>query len=400
MRYQRLAWVLSLLCALATLTGCGSRSTGFARATRDEPPPREAVPGETVPDEGTPGEPGPGEPERSRSAPEGAPEERHAGGRGAETTGAPATATEHRDTPPSKTAGDVHLIDWADGNETRGLFVETTPAPQPAGRSIGRITLHHAYHELRLVANEPAAGRRAVILDGTSVCSPRVTRVRRVHSLLVTDQEDATPTDPVTYVVLEFRGCSEGTAGVMDVAPSDVRVRSLRGDDLSERPTSELVESVRHVDDDVWGTGALPTAQFRMLEAAGVTFVVGNAGWVMRAGVVQRGPEPIALIEVGSLAYLEVQTPSETWLTSLSSFTPPYSPASCEVIDASGTALNVRAQPRGRARVVTTLERGARVEVNDTMGSWRHLATSPPGWAHESGVRCDELRPYRQAWTD
>ena len=36
-----------------------------------------------------------------------------------------------------------------------------------------------------------------------------------------------------------------------------------------------------------------------------------------------------------------------------------------------------------------TLAPGARITANDAWGMWRHLATSPPGWAHESGLRCE-----------
>jgi len=97
------------------------------------------------------------------------------------------------------------------------------------------------------------------------------------------------------------------------------------------------------------------------------------------------------VIEAGPLLLVELQSASEEWLGSITDFVPRHAPRECEVIDDSGSAMNVRAGPRGNATVVTTLTAGTRITANATSGSWFHLASTPPGWAHQSGLRCAPL---------
>lgn len=153
-------------------------------------------------------------------------------------------------------------------------------------------------------------------------------------------------------------------------------------------------EGVRHVDDDAYGRGPLPSDAFRMVEipAHGVTIVVGNLAWVVRDGVVlTAGADPIVVIEAGPLLLFLLQSASEEEVGSLAAFGPHHVPRECEVIDDSGSAMNVRAGPRGNATVITSVPAGTRVTANDMSGSWFHVATSPPGWAHQRGLRCDPL---------
>ena len=135
------------------------------------------------------------------------------------------------------------------------------------------------------------------------------TRARRIHTLLASDDDpDTAPSDPRTYLVLEFEGCEDGGAGISGVPMADIRVRSLRRDDLTQAATPALVDLVRPMDDGVWGGDPLPTDDFRMLELPehGVTFVVGAGSWVVRDGAVLSGAEPVTLIEAGPLVLLEL----------------------------------------------------------------------------------------------
>lgn len=295
---------------------------------------------------------------------------------------------------PAVLAGDVYWI----GDETRAAFLPIDPLPQPDVEVMGQIELHHAHRILRMIDEVPAPSTLVVVDERTPLCEARVTRARRLHTLFVGEGsrgEDEPPNDPRTYLALEFEGCEEGSVGISGVALADVRVRSLRRDALLEHAPAALVEAVRHVDDGMWGGEPLRGDAFRMLDlpAHGVTIVVGTGAWVLREGVVLSGAEPVTLIEAGPLVLFELQTPSEGWLGSLADFAPRYVPGECEVTDDSGTSMNVRAGPRGNATVVTSVPAGTRITANDMSGSWFHLATSPPGWAHQRGLRCDPLQP-------
>jgi hypothetical protein len=282
------------------------------------------------------------------------------------------------------------LID-EDDDLVRGLFLEIDPLPQPAGEARGTISLHHAHRELRFIDEVPAP-ESVVIVNQTNLCEARVTRARRMHSLFVPDNEAGSPpSDPLTYLVLSFAGCRRGTAGISGVARADIRIRSLRWEALSERATPALFQAVRDLEEGLWGDAPPPPEEFRMLElqAHGVAFVVGRGSWVVRDGIALSGADPITLIEAGPLVLLELETASETWLGTLADFGPVYAPRECEVTDDSGTAMNVRLEPRGNATVVGVLSAGARVTANGVRGSWLRLATNPPGWAHQRGLRCE-----------
>ena len=224
-------------------------------------------------------------------------------------------------------AGDVYWVSGGD-DDVRAVFLEIEAMPQPEGDVIGSIELHHAFRVLRLVDEVPAPAT-VDIVDQTNLCEAEVTRARRVHTLFVGEDDPETPpNDPRTYLVLDFEGCDDGTAGISGVPRADIRVRSLRREDLTQPASSALVAAVRPGDDGIWGGEPLPTADFRMLElpAHGVTFVVGTVSWVVRDGVVLSGAEPITLIEAGPLVLLELETPSETWLGSLADFSAPTRP--------------------------------------------------------------------------
>lgn len=224
-------------------------------------------------------------------------------------------------------AGDVHWVSSGD-DDVRAVFLEIEALPQPEGEATGTIELHHSHRELRLI-DEVAAPAKVVIVNRTELCEAWVTRARRIHTLLAShDDPDTAPHDPRTYLVLDFEGCDDGNSGIHGVARADIRVRSLRREDLGQPAASALVAAVRPSDDGIWGGEPLPTADFRMLElpAHGVTFVVGTVAWVVRDGVVLSGAEPVTLIEAGPLVLLELETPSETWLGSLADFSAPTQP--------------------------------------------------------------------------
>ncbi len=250
-------------------------------------------------------------------------------GQSPSTTPAPATAaTAHHATTGTPAelitrplGGDIHWVS-NDEDDVRAVFLEIDALPQPPGDAIGRIELHHAYRELRVI-DEIAPPEKVVIVHRTELCEAWVTRARRIHTLLASDDDpDTAPSDPRTYLVLEFEGCEDGGAGISGVPMADIRVRSLRRDDLTQAATPALVDLVRPMDDGVWGGDPLPTGDFRMLELPehGVTFVVGAGSWVVRDGAVLSGAEPVTLIEAGPLVLLELETPSEGWLGSLSDF--------------------------------------------------------------------------------
>lgn len=298
--------------------------------------------------------------------------------------------------PPTALAGDVCWID----DDTRAVFLPIDPLPQPDGAVIGQIELHHSHRVLRLIDEVPAPPTAVIVDIEAQLCEARVIRARRLHTLFIGHDGPGadgyeSPTDPRTYLALDIEGCERGTVGISGVPLAEVRVRSLRPEALREHATPALVEAVRHVDDGMWGGEPHRGDSFRMLDlpAHGITIVVGTGAWVLRDGVVLSGAEPVTLIEAGPLVLFELQTPSEGWLGSLADFAPSYVPGECEVTDASGTSMNVRAGPRGNATVVTTLAAGTRVTANDMSGSWFHLASSPPGWAHQRGLRCEPLQP-------
>ncbi len=308
------------------------------------------------------------------------------------------------DPAPEVVGGDVvWLQDPGDheGDGSPALLLPIDPLPQPEGPVIASFELHNSFRLVRAI-DEVLPPEHVVIVSSypePRTCTPRITRTRRIHTLFVyydgSFNGESEPADPQSYLAIEFTGC-EGGAGITGVPASEVRVRSLRADALSEPATPALIDAVRHVDDGVWGGERTPSGAFRMLDlpAHGVTIVVGTAGWVVRDGLVLFGAEPVALIEAGPAIFFDVQTPSEGWFTSLAAgFVPSHVPVECEVIDDSGTAMNVRAGARGNAPVVTTVPVGTRVVANDTNESWFHLATDPPGWAHARGLRCPTLPP-------
>lgn len=286
---------------------------------------------------------------------------------------------------PRVRAGDIVYIEGE--SDVRVLLLDTEPSPQPASPIVGYVPLHHARRDVRVIDAPVEQVSTALVLDGTTLCEAPVARTRLLHTVLI-DEEETVVGDPRTYLGLELEGCPSGQTGIVGIERSAVRVSSLRRDALRTHASPELVEAVRHVDDGIWGGDPLRGDAFRMLALPthDVTFVVGTAAWVVRDGVVLSGPEPITLIEAGPLVYLEVETPSESWSTSLDAFQA-RPPQRCEVIDT--TPMNVRAEARGGARVVTTLAPGAHITANDAWGMWRHLSTSPPGWAHQSGLRCE-----------
>jgi hypothetical protein len=80
----------------------------------------------------------------------------------------------------------------------------------------------------------------------------------------------------------------------------------------------------------------------------------------------------------GPLSCGEESAPSET------------APADCtfRVRDPSGTPLNVRAEPNGRAALVGTLENGTAVTVEETRGRWRRIG-APAGWVWADNLACE-----------
>lgn len=61
----------------------------------------------------------------------------------------------------------------------------------------------------------------------------------------------------------------------------------------------------------------------------------------------------------------------------------------CVVHDESGTPLNVRAEPSGRAAVVGTLANDTLVRVLESRGPWRRIDGPPGGWVWNEAVVCE-----------
>ena len=146
-------------------------------------------------------------------------------------------------------------------------------------------------------------------------------------------------------------------------------------------------------DQDEAYASRVAAADFRVLELPhlGVTVVAGAMAHLVRDGrrLNERwGGDLDVLIEAGGRAFFEVSSPSDGWSSSLDCFYPTLDVGSCDVVDASGTPTNVRAGPSGRTAVLTTVSSGTSVPADDHVGSWYRLLTTPPGWAHESAVRC------------
>lgn len=296
------------------------------------------------------------------------------------------------------TYGEVYVISgsrWGGG--PRSVLIEVPDAPQPAGPVVGTAELHHAHWSFREIAVEPIPTDPVVVVQTYPViatCEAHVRRARRLHAALRSDDDPSWVGEPTTFVALELADCPEGGTAVVGVPRAEVTVRSLRRSELTDPVPVELVDLVREADGEY---GAPPAAaDYRMLVLPGldITIVVGSLAHLVRDGRrfdARWEGDLDALIEARGHVFFEVSSPSDDWTSSIDCFAPRFVPGACEVTDASGTPTNVRGGPSGRSPVVATTSTGTSLPADDHVGSWFHVRTSPPGWVHESAVRCTDL---------
>lgn len=285
------------------------------------------------------------------------------------------------------------------------MLVQLEAAARPEGPVVAYAETHHSHWEFRELEVLPAPPHpTAVVVEytgrsiGLSECP--IARARRLHAQSISEDEGEEGEAPMegmesTFLALELGECAAGLMAVVGVPLTSVSAHPLRREALTERAPVELVDLVRDQDMAFDGT-RVAAADFRMLSLPqyDIEIVTGAFAWLIRDGRVLNEPNgafPSFIVEAGSSAFFEVDVPSEGWSTSLDCFHPTYDAGSCEVIDATGTPTNVRAAPSGRAAVVTTVTQGTTIAADDHVGSWYRLLTTPPGWAHESGLRCTEL---------
>lgn len=303
--------------------------------------------------------------------------------------------------PVAVVGGDVHELSperYNDGHFT--LLVQVADAPRPEGRVVAYTELHHAYwafRELEVLASSPYASAVTVSHRDNQLtrCEAPIRRARRLHAALISD-DDGAEGPQTTFLALELTGCPQADLAVAGVPLADVSAQALSRTQLTEHAPLELVDLVLGRD-TIYGEG-VAAADFRMLAlpAYNLQIVVGENAWLLREGRVLSLPEnPTYIVQAGPRAFFWLESPSDSWSASLDLAQPAYDPGSCEVIDASGTPMNVRAAPSSRSAVVTTVTRGTTVAADDQTGSWYRLLTTPPGWAHASGLRCTELPVHR-----
>ena len=300
--------------------------------------------------------------------------------------------------------GDVHELSperYDDGHFT--LLVTVGDAPRPAGRVVAYTELHHAHWEFReieVLAASPYASAVTVSHRDSRLtrCEAPIRRARRLHATLISD-DDGAEGPQTTFLGLEFTGCPHADLAVAGVPLADVSAQSLARTQLAEHAPLELVDLVLGRD-AIYGE-AVAAVDFRMLAlpAYNLQIVVGENAWLIREGrVLSFSGNPTYIVQAGPRAFFWLDSPSDSWSAPLDFAHPAYDPGSCEVIDTSGTPTNVRAAPSGRSAVVTTVTRGTTVAADDQTGSWYRLLTTPPGWAHASGLRCTELPVHRSTF--
>jgi hypothetical protein len=294
--------------------------------------------------------------------------------------------------------GSVHLVAprrWADGPHT--VLIELPDAPQPSGPVVGTAELHHAYWSFREIAVEPTPTEPVVVVQTyprIATCEGHVRRARRLHATLRSDDDPSWTGEPTTFLALELADCLEGGTAIVGVPIAEVTVRSLRRTALPDPVPVELVDLVRDADSMYGAPPAAADYRMLVLPNLGITIVAGSLAHVVRDGrrwSERWGGDLDVLIEAGGHAFFEVSSVADGWASSLDCFHPRFVPGSCEVTDASGTPTNVRSGPSGRSPVVTTTTTGTTLTADDHVGSWFHVRTTPPGWVHESAVRCTEL---------
>lgn len=300
--------------------------------------------------------------------------------------------------------GDVYIVGrrrWGDGPFT--ALVEVPPEPRPSGPVVGYAETHHSFWEFRALAEE-TVGPAPIVLVQTyptdDVCEASVRRARRLHATHVADESGAREEfGEETFLALEYEPCNHGTMAIVGVSASDVHVRPVHREALTDPAPVELVDLVRDSDREWADPPAAADYRMLVLPELDLTIVAGNQPFVIRGGrrLNERwGGFPTRLIEAAGHVFFEVGSVSEDWTSSLDCFYPTYLAGTCEVTDASGTPTNVRGGPSGRSPVVTTVTTGATLTADDHVGSWFHVLTSPPGWVHTSAVQCGELPPAPQ----
>ena len=320
---------------------------------------------------------------------------------------APPTPTEPASSAPTEPAaptilyGDVVELSrerWNGGPRT--ILVEAPSQPAPSGPVVAYAETHHSYWAFRWIEDVSVPSPTAVVVStypAVTVCDVPLVRARRLHATSMYEESDGTEvaSGERTFLALELgRGCPGGDLAVVGVPLAAVAARDLDRGSVTEPSTLELADLIRE-EDDAYG-GRVPAADVRVLPlpAHDVTLVRGALTFLVRDGLLLRerfGGNPSVMVDAGSRLFFWVESPSDSWSAPLECFHPTYDAGSCEVIDESGTPTNVRGGPSGRSAVVATLSRGATVAADDHVGSWFRVRTTPPGWVHESGVRCTEL---------
>ena len=298
--------------------------------------------------------------------------------------------------------GELHVLSpdrWGDEEGPSAVLVEVPTAPRPEGPVVGYAQIHHAAWAFRELGVEPLPSAPIVVVDSypaSAVCETGVIRVRRLHAVVLSDDAPDEELGEATFLAYDLAGCPTGHLALVGARAAEVTAWQLDRAHLTEPAPIELVDLVREAD-GVYGT-ELPAAEFRMLALPqlDITVVAGELAHVVRDGRVWRersGGDLGLLVEAAGHGFFEVSSPSEGWVSRLDCFAPTYGVGACEVTDPSGTPTNVRGGPSGRSAVLTTLSLGATVPADDRVGSWFHVRSTPPGWVHESAVRCTDLPP-------
>jgi len=299
-------------------------------------------------------------------------------------------------------AGELYWLDEltpGPGEEERPtVLIEAGPAPRPIGPVVAHAEVHGGRLAFRELDVAPPARESAVVARGATLCETPIVRARRLHatSLHVDDRTGVETERPGTsYLAYELERCEDGQMAVLGVPLAQVRSHLLERDAMTAPAPPGLIELVRTSDEEASGS-ELAMADFRMLALprAETTLVTGAMTWVVRDGRVLNAPfrgNPSVALEAGPRVFFVLDSEFDSWVSPLECFYPTYDAGSCVVIDESGTPANVRATPSGRGAVLTTVARGNTVTADDHVGSWFHLRTSPPGWAHASGLRCAPL---------
>lgn len=315
------------------------------------------------------------------------------------TVESPSQPVDHE--PPPVRAGDLHILEGpGESAERFTLFLRIADQPLPEGPVIARAEAHAGELRARLLAEVPSPYETALVIgsDG-SVCSSPITRARELHTIRVAFgyEDDPESQGVATYLGLELARC-DGSAGVVG-APIVVHpLERVRG--TAPRAPGELVRAVQPSDDDLGYADPLAPDAYRLFELPerDLRVVLGTGAWAFAQGArrVSTGNANGLIshvVEAGWRTFFLIETPSEGWIQAMERTIPEVQRARCVVADASGTPLNVRRLPRGSANVVTTLTNATTVAALVGPSPWARVATSPPGWAHTSGMRCAPLPP-------